>query len=90
MEKNLFFVIAFFYTGFVFSQDSSDRKALGKQTTINKASNSNYSEKSTLNESTRGFVSMNSTDTIPHQTTGDYKEKKRIIISENSNMDEPK
>ncbi len=87
MKINLFFLLAFFYTGYVFSQDSSDRKAIGKQSTINNISNSN---KPNLNQSAKNTVSVNSSDSIPHQTTGDYQEKKRIPNSENGKMDDQK
>lgn len=90
MKNIVFFIIAFFYTGFVYSQDSAERKAVAQQSHVVNTTETNDSDKSKLNQSTRNAVSVNSTDTIPHQTSGDFNDKKRITISEDSNKDEPK
>lgn len=90
MKNIFFFLIIFFNSGLVYSQDSSKKLAVGEQSRINKASNSSISGKSNLDQSTRGIKSVNSTDTLQQQTKGDIKDNRRIILMENDNKSEPK
>lgn len=90
MNKLLFFIVAFFCSGVVFSQDSAERNAISKQKLVNNTPNLSYSDKSNLNQTAKVAVSTNATDSIPHQTTGDYREKKRFVNGENAVVEEPK
>ena len=89
MKNLILLLMAVFSTSVVYSQDSVKKDAVSKQSNVN-TSSANSSDKSKSDKSLKGIVSVNTTDTLPHQNTGDYNDNKRIIIKEGDVKDEPK
>jgi hypothetical protein len=91
MKNNIFYIIAFLFTGALYGQDSSARNAVGKQSdVIANNTNANSSVKSNPDQSKKSIQSVNATDTLSHQIIGDYNDKRRTSINEKKVKEEPK
>jgi len=78
MKKLLLFTLALIYSELIFSQDAAGRNAKAKEINIIESTNTDKSDKSA-----RSQTESVKKDTIPVQTAGDYKDRRKVA-AENS------